>query len=216
LLALAAASPLGLTAALQVARAAAGRPEASGIYDMKGTVHINRLPAKPGSIILPGDTVTTGAASYAIFVIGLDAYLLRENSRMEVTGQKTPAQRVTLAGRLLSVLAPGLGPRRFETATVVIGVRGTGMYLATEAERTYACTCYGETELSARADPTKRETVRTLHHDAPRYIYADPKRAIEPAPVVDHSDAELILLESLLARTPPFVGKDLSPYNTTR
>jgi ribosomal 50S subunit-recycling heat shock protein len=216
LLALAGASSFGLTTALQMARAAAGRPEASGIYDMKGMVQVNRLPAKPGSIVLPGDTVTTGAASYAIFVIGLDAYMLRENSRMEIAGQKTLVQRVKLnAGRLLSVLAPGLGPRRFETTTAVIGVRGTGLYLATERERTYACTCYGETELSASADPTKRETVRTRHHESPRYIYADPKRPIEPAKVIDHTDEELILLESLVARTPPFVGQDVVPYKAT-
>ncbi len=216
LLAAASAGSFSLTAALQMARAAAGRPEASGIYEMKGTVHVNRLPAKPGSIILPGDTVTTGAAGYAIFVIGLDAYLLRENSRMEVAGQKTLVQRVRLStGRLLSVLAPGLGARRFETTTAVIGVRGTGLYLATEPERTYACTCYGETELTARADATRRETVRTRHHEAPRYIYADPKRPIEPAKVIDHTDEELILLESLVARTPPFVGQDVVPYKAS-
>lgn len=217
LLALAGTGTFGLTTALQMARAAAGRPEASGIYDMKGTVHVNRLPAKPGSIILAGDTVTTGAASYAIFVIGLDAYLLREHSRLAIAGHKTLVQRLTLnAGRLLSVLAPGLGPRRFETTTAVIGVRGTGLYLATEPDRTYACTCYGETELSARADPAKRETVRTRHHESPRYIYAEAKRPIEPARVIDHSDEELILLESLVARTPPFLGQDVVPYKASR
>ena len=51
--------------------------------------------------------------------------------------------------------------------------------------------------------PDATETVRTIHHDAPRYIYAHgdmPIKMIEPAPVVNHTDAELIMLEALVGR----------------
>jgi hypothetical protein len=49
-----------------------------------------------------------------------------------------------------------------------------------------------------------RESYSTQHHESPRYIYGDGrKRAIVPASVSNHSDAELILLESLVGRTPP-------------
>ena len=54
-----------------------------------------------------------------------------------------------------------------------------------------------------------RETVRTTHHDAPRYIYAHaemPIKMIEPAPLINHTDAELIMLEALVGRRPPFFG----------
>lgn len=64
----------------------------------------------------------------------------------------------------------------------------------------------GVAELVPRDDPKEAETVRTKHHDQPRYIY--PKgmpRMIEAAPVVNHTDAELVLLESLVGRRPPFV-----------
>jgi hypothetical protein len=217
LLSFATGGGLGLTGALQLAHAAARRPEDTGIYELQGDVRVNRLAARVGSLVLPGDVVTTGANSRTILVIGLDAYLLRERSRMEIAGEKTLVQRLKLtAGRLLSVLAPGLGPRRFETTSAVIGVRGTGLYLAVEETRTYACTCYGETELAALAAPQRREVVRTRHHESPRYIYADPHRPIEAARVIDHTDDELIMLEWLLRRTPPFVGQDVVPYSTRR
>jgi hypothetical protein len=57
-------------------------------------------------------------------------------------------------------------------------------------------------------DPKAGETVRTTHHDQPRYIY--PKgmpRMIERAPVINHTDAELVLLESLVGRKVPFDPK---------
>tara|TARA_B100000579_G_C22492107_1_gene692881 strand:+ start:476 stop:718 length:243 start_codon:yes stop_codon:yes gene_type:complete len=47
------------------------------------------------------------------------------------------------------------------------------------------------------------ETVTNLYHDQPRYIYSIEKR-IDPAPVINHSYQELILLESLVGRIPPF------------
>jgi hypothetical protein len=54
-------------------------------------------------------------------------------------------------------------------------------------------------------DPKAAETVRTTHHDQPRYIYrSGMPKPIEHAPVVNHTDAELILLESTVGRKVPF------------
>ena len=74
-----------------------------------------------------------------------------------------------------------------------------------EPNRTYVCTCYGFARLVPLDDPGAAETVRTRHHDQPRYIY--PKgmpRMIEQAPVVNHTDAELMMLEGLVGRWVPF------------
>ena len=57
--------------------------------------------------------------------------------------------------------------------------------------------------------PEARETVQTTHHDAPRYVYAQgemPIKMIAVAPVINHSDTELVMLEALVGRKPPFVG----------
>ena len=115
-----------------------------------------------------------------------------------------------MTGKLLSVF--GRGSRSIATPTATIGIRGTGIYIEAEAERTYVCTCYGLVDLQASNMPEARETVMTTHHDAPRYIYAHgetPIKMIEPAPVINHTDAELIMLEALVGRKPPFVGSGL-------
>ncbi len=93
------------------------------------------------------------------------------------------------------------------TLTAVIGIRGTGVYLETDSEKTYVCTCYGTSNLQVKDAPEINETVTTLHHDQPRFIYSGEKR-IDPAPVINHSDQELILLERLVGRVPPFVKQE--------
>ena len=54
------------------------------------------------------------------------------------------------------------------------------------------------------------DDIKTEHHEQPRYVYADKSMPVEQllqkAPVINHTDAELILLESLRGRKPPFVG----------
>jgi hypothetical protein len=115
-------------------------------------------------------------------------------------------------GAVLSVFAPR-ERKQIETPSAAIGIRGTAVYVEVEPQRTYVCTCYGEAVLSARDDPSSRETVRTEHHDQPRYIMArGAPQMIMSAPVVNHTDAELSLLESVVGREPPFVGKGYKPY----
>ncbi len=176
-----------------------------GLRRAEGPVRVNGLPAGPGDAVLPGDTLETGPGGLAVFVVGRDAFLLRGESRLETAGGAGLELLRLLTGKVLSVL--GGGRRRIETRTATIGVRGTGLYVEAEAGRTYVCTCYGTVDLQAGADPAARETVTTRHHDAPRYIHAaGAPRLIEKAPVINHSDEELILLESLVGREPPFVG----------
>jgi hypothetical protein len=55
--------------------------------------------------------------------------------------------------------------------------------------------------------------VVATHHDKPLYILADPKATgnnIRRAPFKNHTDQELMLIETLVGRTPPFVfpGQD--------
>ena len=58
------------------------------------------------------------------------------------------------------------------------------------------------------ADPKARETVRTRHHEQPRYIMASgAPQMVVPAPVLNHTDAELTMLESVVGRKPPFAAK---------
>ena len=152
-------------------------------------------------------TVVTGPNTLLVFVVGADAYLVRSNSHLVLTGgdAKAPTRADSiklLAGKLLSVFEKG--ERRLTTATAVAGIRGTGIYMESEAERSYLCLCYGNAKLGPIAAPQLQETFTTTHHEAPRWVYAD---RMEPAKVVNHSDEELILLESLTGRVPPFYSK---------
>ena len=67
-----------------------------------------------------------------------------------------------------------------------------------DSENTYVCTCYGASHFQVKDSLEISDSVTTSHHDQPRFIYFGEKR-IEQAPVIDHSDQELILLEKLVA-----------------
>jgi hypothetical protein len=178
-----------------------------GVAKVHGDARINGKPAQRGMEVRPGDLITTGPDAELVFVVGRDAYLARGNTRVELSGD---AARLVLqglrlvTGALLSVFEPQR-EKRILTPTAMIGIRGTGVYVEIEGARTYVCTCYGEAELVPVDDPQAAETVRTKHHDQPRYIY--PKgmpRMIERAPVINHTDAELMMLEGLVGRSVPF------------
>jgi hypothetical protein len=183
-----------------------------GIYRTRGDVRVNGKPVQKGMELKPGDVVSTGRDSELVVVVGKDAFLMRAYTRVEYSGEA--AQLIVsglrvVTGALLSVFEPGK-PKTIRTATATIGIRGTGIYVEVESKRTYACTCYGEAELVPVDDPNQAETVRTQHHDEPRFIYAKGMpRMMEKAPIFNHTDAELIMLEDLVGRTTPFASSDM-------
>lgn len=186
---------------------AAGQLE-RGVYRVRGDARINGVPAQPKMEVKAGDTVITGKDGEIVFVIARDAMLVRANSRVELTGTAGALVATGLrivTGAALSVFSPG-ERKQIRTATATIGIRGTAAYVEAAADKTYICTCYGTADLEAADDPAARETVQTRHHDQPRYIMAKgAPQMIMGAPVVNHTDAELVLLESLVGRRPPFV-----------
>jgi len=192
-----------------IANALAQSDAVQGMRRLRGEVLVNGQAANKRTVVRPGDTVTTGAKSFATFVVAQDAFLVRSNSRLELSGSGALASVLRLVtGKLLSVYSKG-PPRQIVGVTATIGLRGSGAYMETAPDRTYFCLCYGEAEIVPTAAPDQKETVRTIHHDEPRFIYATGhERVMEKAPVINHRDAELILLESLVGRVPPFVDTD--------
>src|SRR5262245_47096518 len=184
-----------------------GRP---GMNRMRGEVRVNGEPAKPGTIVKPGDTVTTGSSAYATFVVGQDAFLMRGSTKLELGGAGVLVDLArVVTGKLLSVYGKGQ-PRKIEGVTATVGIRGTGAYIEVEPERTYFCLCYGEAQIVPVAAPDASEIVRTRHHESPRFIYGKGRATvIETAPVINHRDDELILLESLVGRVPAFLQSPL-------
>lgn len=189
---------------------AAGKLE-KGVYRVRGDARVNGAPARAGMDVKAGDVITTGEGAELVVVIGKDAMLVRGNARVEVSGRAgalvADGLRI-VTGAVLSVFSPG-ARRTVTVRTATIGIRGTALYAEDMLDRAYVCTCYGVADLAAADDATVRETVATEHHDQPRYVYPPGvAERIVRAPVINHSDAELILLESLVGREPPFVSRD--------
>jgi hypothetical protein len=198
----------GAVALLAVRDALAqGRVE-RGVYRVRGDVRVNGEPAREGAQVRAGDSLTTGADGEMVFVVNRDAMLVRRNSNVSLLADGLRA----VTGAVLSVFASGQR-KQIVTGTAVIGIRGTGVYVEAEQDRSYVCACYGEVTLEPVGDPGARETVRTSHHEQPRYVMATgAPQMIMRAPVLNHTDAELILLESLVGRQPPFIGRGVRPY----
>lgn len=176
-------------------------PAGQSIYSLNGELRINGKLATADTAIGSNDTLITGPGSQAIFVVGKDAFILRENSELQLSGNNLLVDGLRLVtGALLSVF--GKSSHQLKTPTATVGIRGTGLYVEAQPDLSYVCTCYGKTVIGAVADHANTESIESKHHDAPRYVYADGR--IRPAPFVNHTDEELMLIETLVGRTPPF------------
>ncbi len=195
------AAGIGMSAALRLALAQSSAKQ--GVRNVQGDMRINGKPAEAGTVVRPGDAIVLGNGAVATFVVGQDAFLIRGGSRAELMGSGALVSALQLVtGKLLGVFGSG-GERRLVTSTATIGIRGTGAYIEAEPTRTYFCLCYGTADVAATMGGA-RESYSTRHHESPRYIYGDGRmRAIVPASVANHTDSELILLESLVGRSPP-------------
>jgi hypothetical protein len=185
-------------------------PPQQSIYLLDGSVKVNGKDASLSTVIKPNDTVETGAKSKVIFVVGGNSMILRENSHLKMEGKEEESSFLIqglrlLTGKLLSVSRSH--GTQIRTSTATIGIRGTGYYIEADPEQTYFCTCYGLTDVVSINDPTSSDSVASKHHDKPLYILANeqPGKNIRPAGFINHTDQELMLIETLVGRTPPFV-----------
>jgi hypothetical protein len=205
----------GLMGFMQRALANGNTPMPAGLHKLQGQVTVNGQPARAGQLIQPGDTIVTAANGEATYVIGQDAFLQRGGSTVSFGHTAADFMRI-VRGRILSVF--GKGEREIKFATATIGIRGTACYIeekvgsggtANDAAPTYFCLCYGEAKVIPTAAPEKWEALLTTHHDQPLYLHDDMKMPsmMVTAPIINHTDAELILLENLVGRWPPFYGQ---------
>jgi hypothetical protein len=204
---IAAGGMLGAGGLLAAIRAALAEDNVrQGITHMKGSVTVDDKPAVLGQIIRPEQKIATGPDGEVVVVIGKDAFLLRERTELSTEGKLAVSALRYVTGKVLSVF--GKGNKELRTPTATIGIRGTGCYIEAESTRTYFCLCYGEAELTPLADPAARQVIRTEHHERPLYIGSKSgDTMIADMPVINHTDAELVMLESLVGRKPPFYGK---------
>ena len=187
----------GLTAWVHHALATNRDALRQGMHGTKGEVAVNGAPVRSGAAIRRGDVVTTGTSAHAVFVLGDNAFLQRENSRVDFGESSVATFLRVVTGGLLSVF--GKGHRQLVTTVATIGIRGTGCYIETDARKTYFCLCFGAVDLR----PLNGQTLSyaTKHHEKPVWIE---NGATRPASLVNHADAEIIMLEALVGRGSPF------------
>ena len=202
--------PAGISGLVRDALAKGEVPIRPGLNRVRGEVVVNHKLATEGQLIKPGDTIVTGKNSEAIYVIGQDAFMQRELTTVDFGADIAKNLMRVVSGKILSVF--GKGAKTIQVSTATIGIRGTGCYIEEENHgakaRTYFCLCYGSVELSPSAAPQETESYSTRHHDKPMYIHNDMKMAkmMVPAAVINHTDAELELLEGLVGRVTPNWG----------
>jgi len=183
-----------------------------GLHRLDGRATINGAAAKAGAKVSMGDRIATGPASTAVVVLKGDAFLLRADTVIEIKGREGVLTDLLVStGKVLSVFAKK--PVAIKAATASIGIRGTGAYLEVEPESVYFCLCYGEALIEGPAMAPK--SVVTTHHEQPLILTTTtPAMAAQPGPFRNHADDELVMLEALVGREPPFM-KD-GKYPATR
>jgi hypothetical protein len=186
-------------------------PEGRSIYRVQGRVLVDGKEANLQTPVTPTSTIETPANGEIVYVQNQNSYIQRGSSRVVLERAEKPeggfaAGLRVLTGALLSVFPRG-SPMTLKTKTATVGIRGTGVYLEADEEQTYFCTCYGVADIAANEDPQSKDTVAANHHDRPLYILAkEPKgRNIRKAPFINHTDQELMLIETLVGRKPPFI-----------
>jgi len=197
------------SAAAVVSRALAKGDMPPGVNQLRGTASVNGNAARVGTPVVLGDRIATGRDSQAVVVVGADAFLLRSQTTIEVKGRDGILSDMLVAsGQVLSVFAKK--PVAIKAATASIGIRGTGAYLEVEPASVYFCLCYGDALVEGPG--MAEQAVKTTHHESPLLLTQDGGilRA-EPGPFRNHTDAELIMLEALVGREPPFMRSGVYP-----
>jgi hypothetical protein len=180
-----------------------------GINRLEGNATVNGKPAQVGTPVSVGDKIATGRDSQAIVVVGGDAMLMRAQTTVEIQGNPgTIATMIITTGRVLTVWSKK--PVAVKAATATIGIRGTGAYFEVLPDEVYFCLCYGEAVVEAPGMAGKE--VKTNHHEQPLLlVQAGGSTVANPGPFRNHKDDELILLESLCGREPPFMKDGTYP-----
>jgi len=176
-----------------------------------------------GDGVLRDETVRTGADSAARLVmadstnlsLGPNAILKLDRTVFDDEHHyRDVAVRMTIGAFRFVTGHSDKAAYKITTPLATIGVRGTGVYTEADPEKTYVCTCYGRTQISAVADRNATENIQSRHHDAPRYVLAKPQdgKRIIPGGFRDHTDLELMTLEALVGREVPFKVSDTGEY----
>lgn len=198
-------SAAALPLALYLPVSDAGKRLTGVIHELEGDVFINKRIANQSSSIQAGDRLSVAYGGRLVFSMGEDSYLLQEGTSLEVASKDNSVVSGLrlLTGGLLSVFGKRDTTTRIYTHTATIGIRGTGVYLNSQPDNLYFCTCYGQTDL--HLGHNHDEHIQSTHHNAFNITGKSEKSMTMIATeVIGHTDDDLRLLERYSNRKPPF------------
>ena len=174
-----------------------------GVVQLEGTASVDGRPARVGTAVEVGQRVATGPGSHAVIVLGKDAFLLRDNTSIETKGASGALSQLLVGtGKILSVFSRK--PLSIRAAYATIGIRGTGCYIEVAPADVYFCLCYGEALVQGPGMADK--LVKTTHHEMPLLLREDGSAMqADKTQFRNHTDTELVMLEALVGREPPFM-----------
>lgn len=175
------------------------------IHELAGKVLLNGRPMARNSAVQAGQTITTGKDGRIWFTLAGDAFFLRPGSELRLSASVRD-DIVEVLRLVTGALGASFrrGARRSVVAqTVTIGIRGTGVYLETNPAATYACTCFGTTQLESTGSAAADSVTVTAQHHAARWIRRGEAHLVE-AGMENHTDEEMSRLERLAGRPYPF------------
>jgi hypothetical protein len=183
-----------------------GATQAYGvIQELSGEVLLNGYRMAANSALRVGHTVTTGRDGRIWFTLGGDAYFLRPGGELRLQSSDPPDTLIDLLRLVTGALGATFsrGARRSVIArTATIGIRGTGIYVEATRDETYACTCFGSTDLRSTATGMMMDSIPlTTERHIARRISRD---GIVAAPFERHTNEEMARLERLVGRPNPF------------
>lgn len=153
-----------------------------------------------------GSLILESAKKEVKFRVGKDAFLLRKNSKIELSHDGIATKSLSLlGGGVLAVF--GTGYKTINAKTFAAGIRGTGIYIEElSSDTVYSCLCYGQIEYRHPKTNEIALAIKSIHHDKPvaiskasdgRLEYFTDKRE-------NHTDDELRALEKMCGREVPF------------
>jgi hypothetical protein len=191
-----------VSASLALPVPALGQPPLGVVRQLSGDAYLSGHRMARNSALQPGQTVETGPQGELWFTVGEDAFWVRPNSRVRLDTRAAGAAVLDfvrlISGRLGATFSPGK-PRALVTPTATIGIRGTGVYLEATPRWTYACTCFGTTQIAALQ---KAAVAVTSRNHAARRIDRD--GTVLEVPFERHTSEAIARLESLVGRPDPF------------
>lgn len=193
------------------------------IRQLSGLVRVNGERVNDRAVIRAGDVVTTGTNGKVVFVIGSDAFFLRERSELQIDKSPMGEFTVTALRMLTGAVGAVFGKRSgtqvaIATPTVTAGIRGTGCYMQSQGDGTYFCTCYGAIELTGMRDQTTQKALISASHHQPKLVLNEPRDGqwiVDAAVGVTHTDAEMDMLERTVGRRAPWYSGGANPYTSS-